>query len=402
MDSIAPAAVRVTHVIRSAGAGGVETHVAYVLRMLRDAGAVPSLVSLSSSTPVQPAFTAIACPIATLSDGAAWGWRTLRSGYELWRLLRRTKPDIVHVHGARPILVGTLAARLAGVRNVVCSLHGAHNLMAARPDGTTTARGEWFARVSHGLGFALCRRIVLCAERLRHDAAVSLDAVLAGMSGKSMRKIRIVYHGIDVARFGKSGLRHVGTGEFVVGTLSRLDEPMKGIAVLLEAVAIVQARGVPIRLRIAGSGYSRDALERKAAALGLTHCEFLGFVADSADFYPTLDAFVLASFSEGMPLVNLEAMASGVPVVTTDVGGAAEAVLDRECGLVVPPGDAQALADALCALARDRVQADRYAAAGQERVRRYFSMQSMFRNLVDVYAEIQAGAISQAGQVSNS
>lgn len=398
------------HVIRSAGAGGVETHVAYVLQMLRDMGAAPSLVSLSSSKPVQTGFSSIGCPVTTLSDGAGWGWRTLRACYELWRVIRRSRPDIVHVHGARPILVGTLAARLAGVENVVCSLHGAHNLMAVKPDGTSTGLGEWFARVSHGVGFALCRRLIVCAERLRHDAIVSLNTVLVGMSRRSMRKLRIVYHGIDVARFDRPGPRKVDTGEFVVGTLSRLDEPKKGIAVLLEAAALVQARGIRIGVRIAGSGYSRESLERKAVELALSRCEFLGFVADSADFYRTLDVFVLASFSEGMPLVNLEAMASGVPVVTTDVGGAAEAVLDGSCGKVVPPGDAYALAEALCVLARDRALADEYAAAGQVRVRQYFSKQSMFRNLVHVYAEIcpgrhlaeRAGMVSQAGQVSNS
>jgi glycosyltransferase involved in cell wall biosynthesis len=382
---------KITHVVRSAGVGGVETHVQYVLRLLQAQGDVVSLVSLSSDTP-HAKFVELGAPIVTLSDQPAWGWNTVKAGIGLWRALRRDPPDIVHVHGARPILLGSVAARLAGVDHVVCSLHGAHDLMAVRSDGTMSALGAWGARVVHGIGFRLASRIVICAKRLSGDALVSLRSVTLGAARMLRKKERVVYHGIDIRQFdvvpsAKARARESDV-DLVVGTLSRLDEPKKGIGVLLNAVAELERRGVRVRLVVAGDGHSRTPLERQARALHLRDCRFLGFVEDARAFYASLDVFALASFSEGMPLVNLEAMACGTTVVTTDVGGAAEAVLDGATGLVVPPGDAGALADAIEALARDPERRRALGTAGRERVREHFSIEAMFRRLSAVYDEL--------------
>lgn len=377
------------HVIRNAGTGGVETHVRSIIRLMQGAGFDVTLVSLAREAPHRQ-FAELGCPIVTLHDEGSWSWNTVKSGLALVGVLRRLKPDVIHVHGARPILLGTLAARAGAAGPVVCSLHGAHDLMAVRDDGSIGAFGAWFARVVHGLGFLLSDANVICAGRLRHDVEVSLSTVTLGHPAGAMRKTRLVHHGIDLSPFASaSPARPDGSGRpYVIGTLCRLDEPKKGVAVLLKATAELEARGIAVALRIAGQGYSRKSLESQAAALGLRDCQFLGFVDDAPAFYATLDTFVLPSFSEGMPLVNIEAMAAGLPVVTTDVGGAAEAVLDGECGFVVPPGDATALASALDMLARDPARRQTFGQAGFARARRDFSIEAMFHKLRDVYGDV--------------
>jgi glycosyltransferase involved in cell wall biosynthesis len=379
----------VVHVIRSAGTGGVESHVRSLLELMQQRGGRPALVSLAAGPPHQQ-FVELGCPITTLTDRPSWGWRTIGCMWHLRRTLRRLSPDIVHLHGARPIFIGSLAARLAGIRGTVCSLHGAHNLMAMREDGTASRLGNLFARVVHGVGFLLCRRIFICAERLRGDVRTCLETVTAGHPSAALEKVRVVHLGIDPGPFDNGAPRSVdGAGSLVIGTLCRLDEPKKGVRVLLQAAAELEKQGIRVALRIAGEGHSRTMLERAARDLQLDDCRFLGFVDDAAAFYATLDVFVLPSFSEGFPLVNLEAMAAGIPVVTTDVGGAAEAVLDNECGYVVPPGDPEALAAALRRLAADPGRRRTFGAAGALRVRQQFSLSVMFSRLLAVYAEVQ-------------
>jgi glycosyltransferase involved in cell wall biosynthesis len=374
----------ILHIVRSAGTGGVETHVRLMCELYRAAGGTASVVSLTSDKP-DPAFVAAASGFSMLNDSSTWNLRSIATIRDLRRYLKRSPADLVHVHGARPIFAGALAARLAGKRRIVASLHGSTDLMAVREDGTSSALGLLFARLVHGLGFVLSRRIVICAGRLDEDVVRCLR--LFGPFGRaSRRKVRVVHHGIQAEPQSESP-RPATAARLRVGTLSRLDEPKKGIAFLLRAVRLLQDAGTVVSLRHAGNGYSKADLEHLARQLGLADCEFVGYVADAREFYRGLDVFVLASLSEGMPLVNLEAMSCGVPVITTDVGGAAEAVLDGQCGLVVPPADPESLARAIGRLAADRQEAARFAAAGQERVMKNFTVATTFSRLQSIYAE---------------
>jgi len=383
----------IVHVIRSATTGGVETHVLLVCRELRRLGTTPMVISLADVEPDR-SFVDAGVQVIRLGDTIGWSWRTLRAIAQLRSVLKGLKPELVHLHGARPIFVGSIAARLTGIRAIICSLHGAYDLMAADAQGEVSFSRRLLARFVHGLGFILSHRVIVCAERLKRDVDECVDAFPFVSQARVRERLRVIHHGIDFERFADcdpmtAGARSARTASLVVGTLSRLDEPKKGIAVLLRAVALLQERGVAVCLRVAGSGYSRGALEAEAARLQLQDCQFLGYIPDPKQFYRSLDIFVLPSFSEGMPLVNLEAMAAGAAVVTTDVGGAAEAVRHEECGLVVEPGDVQALAAAIQRFAIDPALRSRLARAGQQVVATEFTQQVMFRKLSAVYEEVR-------------
>jgi glycosyltransferase involved in cell wall biosynthesis len=159
----------------------------------------------------------------------------------------------------------------------------------------------------------------------------------------------------------------------IVLTIARLDA-QKGISHLLDAAAAVP----DVSFAIAGDGPDRAALEAQTAKLGLAdRVRFLGHRRDVPALLAAADLFVLPSLYEGLPLSVLEAMAAGVPVVATAIGGTDEVVRDGETGTLVPPADPLALAAAITRTLADRDQAKRLAAGAREFVAREYSVQSM-------------------------
>jgi glycosyltransferase involved in cell wall biosynthesis len=189
-----------------------------------------------------------------------------------------------------------------------------------------------------------------------------------------LRVIRYVPNGIDLGRFAPAaaGTRR-GTGETVIGTVAAL-RPEKNIARLLRAAAPLPG----CRLVIVGDGPERDALTDLAAALGMAdRVTFAGYRQDTPDFYARFDLFALSSDTEQMPLSVIEAMASGLPVVATDVGDIGLMVSAENAPFIVPPGDA-ALGAALSVVAGDAGLRGRVGAANLAKARRDFDQAAMF------------------------
>jgi glycosyltransferase involved in cell wall biosynthesis len=213
--------------------------------------------------------------------------------------------------------------------------------------------------------------------------------------GVIRRKVRVVYNSIDLRPFETLDMQRdirdiVGIPEdaIVVGTISRLDEPKKGLAVLLHSAKSVMDRLQKVRLVICGDGYSRSILEKLAKELCIDdRVFFLGYWENALEVYRMLDIFVLPSFSEGFPTVNLEAMAAGLPVITTDVGGAAEAVKDGDCGYVVPPRDANALAEAILRLSDDVSLRSAMGSRAKSIVCERFASDKMAQGILEIYGE---------------
>jgi len=298
-------------------------------------GAAPPLLAAASARGI-PA-TALRC------RGAA-DWHCVDA---LRRLLIASGADVLHCHDYKSIVYGRLASDGLGVARVA-TLHG-------WLDGNLRLRlYRWLERR------ALRRFDRICAV----SPAIRETLVAAGLDE---RRVRRVDNGIDTARFRPAPLPLAPRGPgILVGTAARLS-PEKNLPMLVDAVAECRRRGLPLRLDVIGDGAGRAALERQVARLGLGDAVRLrGELAQPERWYPTLDAFVLPSLTEGMPMTVLEAMACGLPVVATAVGAVPELLDGLPVRRIVPPGDRAALVDALMRLkplaaprldARTRVQA---------------------------------------------
>ena len=304
-----------------------------------------------------------------------------RGGSGLWRKLAGA--DLVHTHDRRAGLFGRLAGRLRGAR-VLHTLHGMPEEIAARigrpdaPDPPGVSRGR-LAWLEHGY-----LPLEAGLTRLGHVVTPSqamADFLLA--HGFSPKLLHVIPLGVE------AGAERASEGHdvLVAGVAANL-EYWKGIDVLLEAALLVEA---PLRLEIYGDGSLRDRLERQAQESGVD-ARFHGFVAELRERLPELDVLVQPSRADNLPLSILEAMASGVSVVGTRVGGIPELVVDGETGFVVEPESPRALADALEQLADDPDRARELGRNGAERAAKHFSPDRLARRMVALYEELCASS----------
>jgi glycosyltransferase involved in cell wall biosynthesis len=202
--------------------------------------------------------------------------------------------------------------------------------------------------------------------------------------GVSAERVRTICNGIDVQRFTYTGSQRDGPAVLV----ARLS-PEKDIDTLLRAAALAVAHDPAFRLEIAGDGPCREALRQTCAELGLQEqVRFLGQVRDVPGLLARAGMFVLSSISEGISLTLLEAMACGLPLVATRVGGNPEVIAEGETGFLVPPQNPPALADALLRLRRDPSLCMQLGQAGRRRVEARFDV----RRMVEQYQELYRGA----------
>ena len=292
----------------------------------------------------------------------------------LWRLrraFREAAPDLLHLHTGRATWLGALAAQGLGVPA----------LTTRRMDRAVkrNARNRW-----------------LYGRVLRRTVAISpavADALLEG--GVDPGRIRTIPSAVDPAALRPSRSREavraaegVGPEEPLLLALAALVR-RKGLDVLLGALARLGTAGPAPRLWIAGAGPERGALEAQARREGLAErVRFLGRREDAADLLGACDVFVLPSRREGLGVAALEAMAAGRAVVASRVGGLASAVLEGRTGLLVPPEDPAALAEALATLIGDTTLRARLAAAGPARVATDFGVEGMVEAYEKLYREI--------------
>ena len=298
----------------------------------------------------------------------------------LARLFRSERIDVVHTHDERPHIYGAIAAWLAGVRRLI---HTRHHGMADR----LTPRQVGLVR--------------LAAQLTDRFVCVSADSARQAVrQGVSARTVHVLWNGIDLTRFDPLPVREGGP----VVTVARLS-PEKDIGTLLRATALAARADESFHLEIAGDGPCMADLRRTAAELGLNgRVRFHGQVRDVPGLLARAGLFVLPSLTEGVSLTLLEAMACGLAIVATRVGGNPEVVADGETGLLTPPGDPAALAHAMLRLRRDDLERRRMEQAGRRRVERWFDVRRMTAEYEKMYlgldgqaARLRTGANSAAG-----
>lgn len=282
----------------------------------------------------------------------------------LSRLLRDEQIDILHTHNTYAQFYGTIAARLAKVPVVINTQHG-----RGCGDG-------WKNRLQFRLANRRTQRIVGVSE----DAA----RICRRQDPRSAGKIACIWNGIDLGRFPYHGPAAVPTA-IAVARLS----PVKDFPTLLHGAALA-LRSVPeFRLRIVGDGPERRALETLAHELRIGHAvEFLGERSDVPELLRSAGFFVSSSKTEGISLTLLEAMAVGLPVLTTSVGGNPEIVHDGRTGRLVPPHDPRAIAEGIIGLCRDREQWTELGVQGRRRVEALFDVRGMIRQYESTYEEL--------------
>lgn len=341
--------MRILHLIPDLALGGAQRMLTYAAAAMDHERYRLDVAHWGKPTALQAELERLGITVHRLEGGPS----LLRLARAFGQHVRRLRPDVVHTHLFDADLIGILTARALGVRRCCTSIHSFSFFVARRHRW----RYRWLLGPLVGRFLAVSRAL---ADYLVRECRLPAS------------RVRVVPNGIDTARFAPAARPAPRSAPGpTVGVLTRLDT-RKGLPYLLRAMAQLRSDLPDARLLIGGDGEDRPALEREACSLGLTgRVEFVGAVGDSADFYRRLDCFVLPSLDEAFGLVLLEAMAAGLPVVGTRVGGIPEILEDGVQGRLVAPADSQALAGAIRELCADPLRCRRMGEVARQQAQRF-------------------------------
>jgi glycosyltransferase involved in cell wall biosynthesis len=296
---------------------------------------------------------------------------------KLARFLKKEKVDLINAHGYRDHFVSAVAARMAGIPALVRTKHNHIPL-----------KSGVFSRFIYG---RLTSRVVAISEEIRN--------VLI-KSGLQPEHVTTIYSAVNLNHFSSKPRNQALIKEFnlppdclIIGTVARLSE-RKGIHFLLEAVKILVQNNKRFGCLIVGGGGSKshkkiDILKAQAESLGISQqVVFAGRRDDIPEILSLMDIFVLPSLAEGLGRSLLEAMAAGKAVIASNIGGIPEAVEDGETGILVPPEDGGALAQALASLLDNPEKAEAMGRSGRKRAERLFDEEVMITNICSLYEEL--------------
>ena len=348
--------------------GGVFQHSICTLR-----GAEPSTTSWASGVEIMDAGR----------EGATFQFNVPR----LAKLMKAFRPDIVHSRNWGGI-EAIVAARMARVPVI---LHSEHGYELEMSDGLPIRQ-----RMFRHLVYRWATAVFTVSQELR--------SYHAAQAWCNPEKIRVLYNGVDGERFqprpqvGSAIRRHLGipADGFVVGFVGRM-VPLKDTMTLLRAVETLAPSSPQLHVLLVGSGPELARLQAYVLCSPLLNgrVTFPGSSDAVPDLLNAMDVFVLPSLVEGMSNTVLEALATGLPVVATRVGGNPEIVEDSVCGYLFPPGDASQLSARLATLLQNRQLRARFGRAARERAVKHFSLSSMLGRYYDLYVGMaeQQGAI---------
>ena len=297
---------------------------------------------------------------------------------KLASLIRRENIDLLHLHNSPGMFWGTLGQIVSGTGVPIVRTEHNPFLPEALPPLYRYLYPRFTKRAS---------RVICVSERVRSSFAEAFPALAD--------KYVEIANGIRMEDFEKLPPRHECRAQFhlapgmkLIGTVGRMTE-VKNHKLLIEALSHVRQKIPEVSLAIIGEGELREQLGAYAADLDVSENVSLVKETKNIDhFYGALDVFCLSSNSEGMPLTLLEALASGVPIVSTDVGGIPEIIESGKNGYLVPKGSAEALAQRITELLLDPAKAMAFALNGREMVRTRFPAEKMVKATEQLYDEV--------------
>jgi len=315
----------------------------------------------------------------------------IKSFWRTWRLLRRQRVQVLHVHTPIAALIGRLAARLAGTPLVLYTAHGFYFHENSRP----------FTRralvLLEKIG-AACGDFIMTVSDEDRTSAVSL-----GIAAPDM--VETIYNGVDTGHYDPARFSAADRAAFrtkhnipaeapVIGIMGRLVRE-KGIFEFFEAAATVLKAHPDCWFMVVGdllpSDYDgkRDELRQHVNALGVAdRTVFTGMVGDPAPPLNAMDVFCLPSYREGMPISLLEAMAMGLPCIATDIRGCREEVVDGVTGWLIPPRQPAPLAEKMCWMLENRNDAAEMGHAGRRRVLEKFDIRGVVDHQLQIYRRL--------------
>ena len=364
----------ILHFTNSTLWGGVEEHICSLLRSL-SCRFCPQLVCDPS---LYERFRAAISEDVRITPLALSSPRHVSAAVRFARLLRCGQFDIVHSHMFWSSLFASPIAWACRVPTVIETLHG-----------TEAWRTGWKASctIDRATTRFVSKYVAVCAS----DAQF-----LEEKKQVPRHKIAVIPNGVDVRRFlVSSSDRHasrsqlgLGQADLVVIVVARLHRG-KGHAVLLDAIGPLLPVHPALKVIFLGEGEEGRELEARANALGLRDCvRLLGYQNNVQEWLAAADINVLPTFYEGLPLTVLEAMASGLPTVASNVGGIPDAIEHGVSGLLVPPGDPTQLRDAISCLLQDPCLRTRLGKVAQRRALESFDFEQQVRRTEKLYVEM--------------
>lgn len=345
--------LRILHLITELDPGGAERQLYHLATRLDRARFEPRVLCLRGFGEIGRMLRDAGVPAETLDMKRKWD---VGAPFRLRKKLDEWKPDILHTFLFHANMLGRLVARRAGVKVVIGSVRVCetrrHHLLWDR-----LTQGQMDAET------CVCEAVRDYTEK---------------EAGVDARKLVVIPNGVELPAL--DGLDRSRAEALFVGRL----EPQKDVRTLLAAWALVRRRVPEARLRIVGKG-PQEAELRAAAPDGV---EFCGWQADVAPFWRSARVLALPSRWEGLPNAVMEAMAWGLPVVATAVGGSVELVREGATGHLVPAGDAVALADRLASVLESGAKAEEMGAAGRRVVEREYTIAEMVKGNEELYERL--------------
>jgi glycosyltransferase involved in cell wall biosynthesis len=369
---------KILQVVRPAQ-GGIKKHLATLL-----AGLDRTKYELYLAAPPDPDLVEALRPLVhdvyyvPIAEGLnpRRDWQIIKT---LRGIITSQQIDLVHTHGVRAGILGQYAAYRAGRCPVVATIHNSQD--------PHSRLFQVFRFLQTYLNRAAVDHIITVSQALKEE--------IIKFESTPSEKITVVYNGIDLGQYHPSHeldpeVRVAGLPDSlpVIGAVARL-EPHKGLKTLVEAVPLIEKDFGPVSLAIIGDGPERPLMERLIRQLGLSGRVVLaGFRNDVPELLPGFDLVAIPSLQEGLSILAIEALACGCPVVASRVGGLPEIIRDGHTGLLVPPCDPPALAEAIIRVLNNRQLAAQLGKAGRRLVENQFTRARMIAGTEEIYDQV--------------